>query len=411
MDAFDKIRRKDSLLRNLNRKEFKSYISVKNNIIELTKKLDKVTIKEIQTFLKDKKAFNRYVNNIYNNDNNKKEEEVIFEKPFKTYNRGIQYETTAPCQRFQADLADMSFLKKNKIPLRMYNWVLVVVDLFSTKVWYIAVTKKNKNIMARVLDNFFKDLKNTFNHNDHIWLHVDKGGEFYNTEVKKVMANNNITLYSTKGKAFIAEQRIFLLKRFFKDGLIRDKKSFLKKKNNRHNNWWSLLPQIQNKVNRLKNSRLNETPENLWNNAKRSNELLFKKNNIVTKSLKSEYNRNIKDKSSIKTNNPGLNLDVDTNDSVVLKNTERNDENKINKFTKNTTNVDGEWSKTKYIVSSKLINTGHIGPPVLYQLRDTAGKLLEGLFTREDFYNITNKDRLKTKNEKEIQIERYQNEQ
>lgn len=407
METLNKILKKDSVLKDLSKKEFKNYFSVGSNIDDLTKKLDREEREEIKKLIKNKKQFNKFINDKY--DNNKKSKDIVFEKPFKSYNRGIQYETTAACQRFQADLADMTFLKKHKIPLRQYNWVLVIVDLFSTKVWYIAVTKKNKKIMARVLEKFFRDLKFTFNHNEHIWLQVDKGGEFYNSEVKKVMENNNITLYSTKGKAFIAEQRIFLLKRYFKDNLVKDKSSFLKKKKKRHINWWSVLPTIQNKVNRLKSSRLHETPENLWNSGKRNDKLLFNKNKTVTKALESEYSRNLKEKTNIKSNAEGLNMEVDENSTVLLKNTERDDENKINRFTKSTTNVDGEWSKSKYIVSNKLINTGQIGPPVLYQLRDNNGSLLEGLFTREDFYNTTKDDRIRTKRDKDIQIERYQN--
>ena len=302
----------------------------------------------------------------------------------------------------------MTFKKIYKIPLRKNNFVLVVCDMYSTKVWYIAITKKNKDIMAKTMNTFFSNIRTKYNIKEHIWLHVEKGGEFYNSKVKEVMQNNNISLYSTIGKAFLAEQRIFLLKRFYRDKIIKEKNKFLKKSNSRHENWWTLLDKIQNKVNRLKNSRLRETPENLWNNGDREDIKLFSKNKRVTSALQKEYKGNIIKKTQINTNKPGINYDVKVSDSVNIKNSERNDDNsKYNSFTKQTTNIDGEWSKTNYIVGSILKNSSNIGPPLLYQLEDETGNVLEGLFTREDFYNNNTKDRVTTNREKNIMFEQY----
>ena len=90
----------------------------------------------------------------------------------------------------------------------------------------------------------------------------------------------------------------------------------------------------------------------------------FSKNNKkTTRTLKKEYQRNINKKSEIDTNKPGINYSVNTEDRVYIKNSERDYENKTNKFTKRTTNVDGEWSKTNYIISNVLKNNSNIGPP------------------------------------------------
>lgn len=405
MELLDRLKKKkNNILNDLNEREFKKYLKDDNNLKDLTNG-DKEDYKQLKTFIADNKTFNAYIKEIYSVD--KDDGRPIYDKKFQSYNRGIQYETTAPGQRFQADLADMTFLKKKKIPLRRYNFVLVICDMFSTKVWYIAVTKKNKDVMARSFERFFSDLRDKYNIKDHIWLHVDKGGEFYNSKVKEVLMNKNITLYSTKGKAFLAEQRIFLLKKYYRDKMITEKKDFLKKRNSRHENWWTLLERIQNKVNRLKSSRLRETPENLWNNGSRSDKNLFNKNKTVTKALKKEYTNNLIKKTQVKTNKPGINFNTEIDDSVNIKNIERSDENKNNRFTKQTTNTDGDWSKTKYIIANILKNNTNIGPPLLYQLKDESGEILEGLFTREDFYNNSNKDRITTKREKNILMEQY----
>jgi len=404
MDILEKIRKdRNSDLFELNQKELKLFFKSKNNLKELLKQVPEEDQPRLDKLFSNKKLLNSYIDSI---ENNKKYGHQLDDKPFSSYNRGMQYETTKPFERFQADLADMNFLKKYKIPLRKYSWVLVVVDLFSTKVWYIAVTKKNKNVMSRVLYKFFVDLRNTYRKDKHIWLHVDKGGEFYNSLVKQNMKDLNISLYSTKGKAFMAEERIFLLKKYFKDKIRKNGNNFLKNGRGRLLNWWMELPRIQNKVNKLQNSRLRESPNDLWNESERDEVLLFKKNERVTKALKSEYQRNIKEKTQIESNKPGINLNAEVDNDVVIDNVERNDDNRKNKFTKDSTNVQGNWSKTEYTINNILRNNTNIGPPSLYQLKDKNGKILKGLFTREEFHN-SNNDRLYKKIEKENQIEEY----
>jgi len=400
------LEKKDSDLSFLNKKEFISYFKSKDNVENIKKQLlDKAKV-DLDELLKNKKDWKLFISNHF--DSESKKSKTIHEVGFKSYNRGIQYETTLPGQRFQADLADMNFLKKHKIPLRQYSWVLVVVDLYSTRVWYIAVTRKNSTVMGRVMKKFFEELREAYGINDHIWLHVDKGGEFYNKKVEQIMKDLNITLYSTKGKAFLAEERIYLLKKFFRDLIPNGGLKEILKKGVGQKNWWTLLEKIQSKVNRLKNSRLGKTPNEIWNNGEGDNKILFEKNKKVTTALKSEYQRNLKEKTKIEKHSVGgLNMHVDENDEVKIQNVERNDENNKSTFTKRSTNVDGNWSKSKYIISKVLRNNGNIGPSVLYQLKDEDGKQLEGLFTREDFYNTSQADRLHKKIEKEQQMEEY----
>ena len=74
-----------------------------------------------------------------------------------------------------ADLADMkAFSKFNQ----GYNFILVVIDIFSKYGWAIPLKNKEGKTVAEALKTIFKERKP-----EKMW--VNKGKEFYNKDVKR----------------------------------------------------------------------------------------------------------------------------------------------------------------------------------------------------------------------------------
>ena len=80
-----------------------------------------------------------------------------------------------------------SFYRSNK----GYNYLLAVIDVFSKYGWIIPLkTKTGKEVAQAFRELFFAG------HPSHLW--TDKGTEFYNQQLKAVLAANNVMLYSTE---------------------------------------------------------------------------------------------------------------------------------------------------------------------------------------------------------------------
>ena len=106
-----------------------------------------------------------------------------------------------------ADIANLEFLGKNAT---FPPYVLVIVDLFSSKV-YTYPMKSRKQIRQK-LEQFFRDVKSKRN-SKKMRLQVDQ--EFQQVKIKDLNELNNVTMFSTSlrgGKAFAAEQKIRELK-------------------------------------------------------------------------------------------------------------------------------------------------------------------------------------------------------
>ena len=98
-----------------------------------------------------------------------------------------------------ADLADMkAFSKFNK----GFNFLLLVIDIFSKYGWVVPLKNKEGKTVASALKTIFKERKP-----EKMW--VDKGKEFYNTDVKDF-----IELYSTENeeKSSVVERWIRTMK-------------------------------------------------------------------------------------------------------------------------------------------------------------------------------------------------------
>ena len=90
-----------------------------------------------------------------------------------------------------ADLVDMQQFAKNN---KGVKYLLTVIDVFSKYGWIIPLKTKTGIEVAKAFEELFKQNKPP----SKLW--TDKGTEFYNTHMKKVLSSNNVLLYSTENE-------------------------------------------------------------------------------------------------------------------------------------------------------------------------------------------------------------------
>ena len=107
---------------------------------------------------------------------------------------------------WDADLADVSNLAPHNDSLKYW---LVVIDVFSRKLWVVPVQSKHHTHMVQAFKTIFAATARRPKH-----LRTDKGTEFTNRAVKKLMNDEHIDAYTTKNetKANYAERAIRTLK-------------------------------------------------------------------------------------------------------------------------------------------------------------------------------------------------------
>ena len=105
-----------------------------------------------------------------------------------------------------ADLADMQLISKFN---KGFRFLLCVIDIFSKYAWVVPL-KDKKGIT--IINAFQKILKESNRKPNKIW--VDKGSEFYNSSVKKLLKDNDIEMYliHNEGKSVVAVRFIRTLK-------------------------------------------------------------------------------------------------------------------------------------------------------------------------------------------------------
>lgn len=102
---------------------------------------------------------------------------------------------------FQADLVEMiPFAKQNK----GYNYILMVIDVFSKRAWAKKLKNKTGKEVTEAMSSIFKEHPNHIPQN----IHTDQGKEFYNQNFQQLMKTHGINHYSTfsKMKASIVER-------------------------------------------------------------------------------------------------------------------------------------------------------------------------------------------------------------
>ena len=90
-----------------------------------------------------------------------------------------------------ADLVDMQKLSRDN---KGYKYLLTVIDVFSKYGWIQPL----KNKTGVEVENAFKNIFAEGRVPEKLW--VDKGKEFYNQHVKKLLNKMNIEMYSTENE-------------------------------------------------------------------------------------------------------------------------------------------------------------------------------------------------------------------
>ena len=171
-----------------------------------------------------------------------------------------------PKVAIQGDLMETSWLNPDGQRKR-YNYLLVLVDVFSSYLFAIPLRRKNANVMANTLNQFFKE------NPTYRYLHVDRGNEFVNAEVKTVLDARKVHLFHTHTmqKAYLSERKIRDIKSFYNN--VRHMISIPEVIRSldvapRYNNddWSGLVDVMVTKLNNKKHSRIKFTPTVMQNN-------------------------------------------------------------------------------------------------------------------------------------------------
>ena len=170
----------------------------------------KLLLKFKKSKYKDDKKFFNVVNSLLLNSDTAFEPENVNRTDYvekREIDHSTLYSFNAPFQLFHADIENLEFLGKNAT---FPQYVLVIVDLFSSKV-YTYPMKSRKQIRQK-LEQFYRDVKSK-RKGKKMRLQVDQ--EFQQVKIKNLNELNNVTMFSTSlrdGKAFAAEQKIRELK-------------------------------------------------------------------------------------------------------------------------------------------------------------------------------------------------------
>ena len=167
--------------------------------------------------------------------------------------------------RFPFDLfmADLMEFPQYKFRNRGYRFALIMIDVFTKKLYTAPLKKKTKEETARAFETIFSDFDEY-----PINLVTDRGMEFYNKEVRKILDSLGINHYSTptktNWKASVAERVIRTIKsRLFK--YFKTKKT---------TNWVDVLPQFTKNYNSTPHSSHGFCPDDV---SSENRELVYKK--------------------------------------------------------------------------------------------------------------------------------------
>ena len=142
-----------------------------------------------------------------------------------------------------ADLVEMQqFSKWNK----GYRYLLMLIDCFSKFGWIVPIKNKTVKSVAEAFEKIFKEGRIP----KYLW--TDKGKEFYNKDLKKVLQQHNITFYSTEN-----EEKVSVVERW--NRTIKNKmwKKFTEQGSTEY---LDLLPDILNEYNNHYHRSIKMTP-------------------------------------------------------------------------------------------------------------------------------------------------------
>ena len=167
------------------------------------------------------------------------------------------YSVDGPLQRMHADIADIRFLKPNATEP---NYILVVVDLFSSFTYLIPL--KNRSKLNKGVEQFYDTIvkdrnalkKRNRSPDDPPPMYIQTDMEFNRIDINLLNDQYNVEMYSSKmnsGHAFAAEQKIRELKK-----LLTIQSRTLTGKRNLHQN----LRDASTQINLTTNAKYNVKP-------------------------------------------------------------------------------------------------------------------------------------------------------
>jgi hypothetical protein len=239
-------------------------------------------------------------------------------------------------QTWAVDLIDMQqYSKQNK----HYKYLLAVIDIFSKYGWLIPLKNKTGVTVSEAFENLFRT-KGLRMKRKPMYIWSDKGSEFYNRQVKELLKDNNIKLYSTENeeKSSVVERWIGTMKQhMFKYFTANDTFKY-----------YDILDKLVKNYNNTVHSSIKMTPVEA---SKLKNEL------TVYKNLYPEKEEKIK-KPKFK-----------VGDRVRIT-------KKKGKFEKGYTT---RWTKEIFVIE-KVLNTN----PITYKINDLNGEEITGSFYEQE---------------------------
>ena len=173
----------------------------------------------------------------------KKLTKELLKPKLKRFERRSVY-ASAVDEIWTADLVDVhQYARQN----RGFTFILVVLDVFSRYAWARPLKSKHGNRVADAFEDIFTGGRKPAK----LW--TDRGTEFFNANMRRVLEANNIQLYSThnEGKAMIAERFIRTLRSKIESNYILAQQTV----------WYDILPQLLHEYNTTPHRSIRMSPD------------------------------------------------------------------------------------------------------------------------------------------------------
>ena len=169
-------------------------------------------------------------------------------------------------ETWQADLIDMkNYSHFNK----GYNWLLTVIDNVSKYAWAFPLKRKTKAELNAAFKKLFSEGRIPKN------LHVDRGTEFYNADVKPMLQLQNINMYST-----FSEIKASIIERFNRTLKTKMWKRFSLQGNYK---WYDVLPELIAEYNNTIHRSIGMKPKDVTSSHEENLVKLLNKSNCKAK--------------------------------------------------------------------------------------------------------------------------------
>ncbi len=237
--------------------------------------------------------------------------------------------------QFQCDLIDM---KKFKIQNTNHQYILSAIDVFSKYGWALALKSKDGKEVAQKLSKVLKERKCRS-------IQTDKGKEFYNSSVRKLLAEHEITHFSSENDDIKAA----CVERFNRTIQSKLHRWFTK---SRTFKWINILPKIVFTYNHTTHRSTHEAPANVTH----------------------ENEEDVWQKLYAHLSSPSQKSKFSVNDHVRISKYKH-------VFSKG---YEANWS-TEIFLIDKILPTD----PLTYQLRDDLGEKIHGSYYEKELQKVT----------------------